>query len=92
MSCRDLNGRMQLMILDMRGQTPPDGTSSLGQSLGKIFGGKGAQTVGDYDARRSQLETYNNALAVKNCKYFDLQSELSNTDPNHTPVATLSGR
>lgn len=91
MTCRDLNGRMQLMILDMRGQTPPDGTSSLGQSLGKIFGGKSTQ-MGDYDARRSQLETYNNALAVKNCKYFDLQSELSNTDPNHTPVATLSGR
>jgi hypothetical protein len=95
LSCKDLTGRMQLRILDIRDYDESGQTSSASRTLqsgfAAIFGGSDAGT--DPNARhqhdRARLEAYNQQLRTLNCPSFDLDAELQPKDVKATPLPTV---
>ncbi|HWK38531.1 MAG TPA: hypothetical protein VNR88_06415 [Hyphomicrobium sp.] len=83
--CRKLTGLMQVRILQMRGyenRRHPSAVARNAQSIATpIFGGtkEGIDPDGQYQRDRAMLEAYNQRLALKDCKTFDIAAELAAT-------------
>ena len=83
--CRKLTGLMQVRILQMRGyenRRHPSAVARNVQSVATpIFGGtkEGVDPDGQYQRDRAMLEAYNQRLALKDCKTFDIAAELAAT-------------
>jgi hypothetical protein len=81
--CNKLTGTMQIRILQMRGYDTNKKTSTVARSLQSlttpIFGGtkEGVDPDGQYLKDRAMLEAYNRQLGSKQCKTFDLDTELA---------------
>lgn len=91
LDCRKLTGLMQIRILQIRGYDSSKKTSAAArgmQSLATpIWGGtkEGIDPDGQYRRDRAMLEAYNQRLADKHCKTFDLEAELA-VKGDATPV------
>jgi hypothetical protein len=96
MTCKQLSGRVQLLILQLRGSG--SGTKSSGLSLGlhSAFASTigttatGDDPVGENAADMKKLRDYNQQLVSMMCKSYDLDYELKQTDPHETPSARIS--
>jgi hypothetical protein len=92
--CRKLTGQMQIRILQMRGYDSRKKSSMAARGVQSIttpiFGGtkEGTDPDGQYRKDLAQLEAYNEQLAAKKCKTFDLQAELASTANDLTPTPT----
>jgi hypothetical protein len=94
LSCRKLTGRMQVRILQIRDyeqRTKPSASSRLAQQAAtSLHGGsrRGIDPDAEYRRDRAILEAYNQRLAAKKCKIFDLEFELKPKSPRETPTPT----
>ena len=90
--CRKLTGQMQIRILQMRGYDSRKKSSMAARGVQSIttpiFGGtkEGTDPDGQYRKDLAQLEAFNQQLAAKKCKTFDLQAELASTENDATPT------
>jgi hypothetical protein len=91
-SCNKITGLMQVRILQIRGYGPEDKGSLAARGVQSvttpIFGGTtvGIDPDGQYARDVAMLQAYNNLLAQKQCKTFDLKAELNRPGSNATPT------
>ncbi|MEI9899500.1 MAG: hypothetical protein WDN31_04450 [Hyphomicrobium sp.] len=84
--CRKLTGMMQIRILQVRGYDSNKKASAAARSVQSlatpIWGGTKEGVDPDAQHRKdlAMLEAYNQRLATKQCKSFDLAAELAATD------------
>jgi hypothetical protein len=89
--CKKINGRMQLLILQIRDYPDRDKGSMLARGLQSVtvplLGGTrtGLDPDGRYQRDLRKLQAFNARLAQLNCPTFDLEYELSVRDVRHTP-------
>ncbi len=89
--CKQLMGRMQIRILEIRDYDERNQTSMVSQALKAtvkpFFGGgtRGNDPNADYAKDRAMLEAYNKQLAVKGCKTYDLDAQLKPKNFRETP-------
>ena len=94
LNCRKLTGRMQVRILQIRDhqqRARPSAASRLAQQAAtSLYGGPrhGVDPDAEYRRDRAMLEAYNRQLAVKRCKTFDLEAELTPKSVRDTPTAS----
>ena len=96
LECKQLTGRMQIRILEVRDYNERNATTAVSRALQSgvtsLFGGSTAgsdpqaQTAKD----RAMLDAYNRQLAAKSCKTYDLDAELRQSDFRVTPAATIA--
>lgn len=90
--CKQLSGRMQIRILEIRDYNERSQTSKVSQVLKSavkpFFGGGtyGTNPGADYAKDRAMLEAYNTQLATKGCKTYNLDAELKPKDFRETPT------
>ena len=91
LDCKQLTGRMQLRILEIRDYNERAQTSAFSRALQsgteRLFGGgkTGIDPGGQYTKDRAMLEAYNKQLAAKGCPTYDLDAELKVKDVKVTP-------
>jgi hypothetical protein len=95
LSCKQLSGRIQVRIMQIRDYGEHGGSSQLALGLQSAF----SKTVGtsakgvDPDGTHSQdlkiLAAYNQQLAAKGCKSYNLDQELQKRDPKDMPSAMV---
>lgn len=91
LDCKKLTGRMQVRILQIRDFNAREQTSTVSHMLQQgataLFGGtkEGVAPAQRYAHDRAVLEAYNQQLASKGCRTFDLDAELQSKDPSETP-------
>ncbi|HVZ04504.1 hypothetical protein [Hyphomicrobium sp.] len=95
MNCKQLSGRVQVLILQLRGSSGQKKASGFSLGLHSAF----ASTVGttatgsdpdsDNAADMRKLKDYNQRLIAMNCRSYDLNYELKQTDPNEMPAARV---
>lgn len=93
--CSKLTGLMQIRILQMRGYDSNKKASAAARGMQAfatpIWGGtkEGVDPEGQHRKDLAMLEAYNQRLAEKRCKTFNLAAELAATsDTTPTPVST----
>jgi hypothetical protein len=92
MSCRQLTGRAQLILLRLRNRGNAPGPTTLGGEMQKafsaLFGSDGGATdqASRNQADRARLDDYNAQLKTRGCAQFDIDAELRNPDPRSTPT------
>jgi hypothetical protein len=90
--CKKLTGVMQVRILQIRDYDPSKKASLAARGVQSvatpIWGGTtaGLDPDGQYRKDLAMLEAYNNRLASKSCKTFDLAAELQSRGPNDMPA------
>lgn len=95
LECKQLTGRMQIRILEIRDYNERTRTTMASRALQTgvttVFGGTntGLDPSGAYAKDRAMLEAYNKQLAAKGCKSYDLQAELQPHEVQKTPSATI---
>lgn len=95
LDCKKLTGRMQLRILEIRDYNERNRTTLISRAFQSgsttVFGGPkaGLDPEGAYAKDRAALEAYNQQLAAKGCKTYDLESELQPQDFRATPTPTI---
>jgi hypothetical protein len=95
LGCKQLTGRMQIRILEIRDYTERNRTTLAARALQTgttaVFGGSqtGVDPDGTYDQDRAMLEAYNQQLLAKGCRTYDLESELTPQDVRVTPKASI---
>jgi hypothetical protein len=96
MTCKQLSGRVQVLILQLRGSGSSTKSSGLSLGLHSAFASTigttatGDDPVGDNAADMKKLRDYNQRLVSMKCKSYDLDYELKQTDPHETPSARVS--
>ncbi len=94
LKCKDLTGRMQVRILQIRDYNAGAQTTAASRALqygstSVLGGGKtGTNPAGEHIQDRAQLEAYNQRLAALNCKTFNLDDELRPKPVKATPTPT----
>jgi hypothetical protein len=94
LDCKKLTGRMQVRILQIRDQRDRVVGSDAGRAIQKsvqpVFGGTqhGSAPDAEFARDRAIVQAYNQQLASKNCKTFDLDAELQPKPVNATPTPT----
>jgi hypothetical protein len=94
LDCKKLTGRMQVRILQIRDYNDREQTSTVSHMLQQgataLFGGstEGVAPAQRYARDRAVLEAYNQQLASKGCRTFDLDAELQPKDAKETPSPT----
>jgi hypothetical protein len=94
LSCRKLTGRMQVRILQIRDHAQRARLSAASrlahQAAMSLYGGPrhGIDPDAEYQRDRAMLEAYNQQLAAKRCKTFDLEAELTPKPVWDTPTPT----
>lgn len=93
--CRRLTGLMQIRILQVRGYDSNKQASAVARGMQSfatpIWGGtkEGVDPEGQHRKDLAMLEAYNQRLAEKKCKTFNLAAELATTtDSTPAPVTT----
>jgi hypothetical protein len=95
MTCKQLSGRVQVLILQLRGSGSSRKASGLSLGLHSAFASTigttatGDDPVGDNAADMKKLRDYNERLVSMKCKSYDLDYELKQTDPHETPSARV---
>lgn len=95
LECKQLTGRMQIRILEIRDYNARNKTTMASRALQSgstaVFGGPkaGIDPDGTYAKDRATLEAYNTQLAAKGCRTYDLESELHPQDVHVTPNASI---
>lgn len=93
LDCKKLKGRMQVRILQIRNFNEREQTSTVSRMIQQgavtILGGtkEGSAPVERYARDRAVLEAYNQQLAAKGCKTFNLDEELKPKPVTETPEA-----
>jgi hypothetical protein len=96
LSCKQISGRMQIKIMELRGYSQDKQASGLSRGiqtgLAATFGNQahGIDPQGDYEADIKQLHDYNQRLVEKNCKSYDLDVELKKSDIDGVPAPTVA--
>ena len=96
LDCKQLTGRMQIRILEIRDYNERNNTSMVSRALQvgstAVIGGSkaGLDPEGRNAKDRALLEAYNQQLATKGCKTYDLDAELKPKDFRVTPNATVA--
>lgn len=89
--CKQLTGRMQIRILELRSANPALATSGLSRTLQgastAVFGGTkaGLDPTGEHARDLAMLEAYNRELAAKDCRSYDLDAALTGSDTLPAP-------
>ncbi|HPG89328.1 MAG TPA: hypothetical protein PLD46_06715 [Hyphomicrobium sp.] len=95
LECKQLTGRMQIRILELRDYNERNRTTLVSRALQTgstaVFGGPkaGLDPDGTYARDRAALEAYNHQLEAKGCKTYDLESQLQPQDVRVTPSASI---
>lgn len=93
--CKQLTGRMQVRILDVRDYSSDKNTTGTSRALQSavtgLFGGTehGKHPDDQYATDVARLQAYNRQLVAKNCKSFDLEKELQPKPFRETPSPTV---
>ncbi|KWT64880.1 hypothetical protein APY04_3120 [Hyphomicrobium sulfonivorans] len=83
--CRKLTGTMQIRIMQLRGYNPDAQPSAIARGIRSvttpIWGGtrEGLDPDAQYSRERAMLDAYNERLASKNCKTFNIAAALADT-------------
>jgi hypothetical protein len=93
LNCKQLTGRMQIRILEIRDHNErmhASGFSNFMQSVTTALGDDAGEAKDKAYARdMAMLEAYNRQLAAKGCKSYDLAEELKPKDVMVTPTANV---
>ncbi len=95
LSCKQIAGRMQIRIMQVRGFSERQQSSSLSRGLqsglAATFGNvsHGADPQGENSADIKQLQEENLRLVAKGCKSYDLNAELAKKDIDDVPAPTV---
>jgi hypothetical protein len=95
LNCKQISGRMQVRILQLRGFEDRKQASGLARGIqsgmAATFGNlsHGTDPQGAYAEDIKSLHAYNQRLVAMGCKSYDLESELKKTDPLETPAPTI---
>ncbi len=95
MNCKQISGRVQVLILQLRGYGDRKQASGFSRGLQSAFVGTvgttaiGVDPDGAHAADLKKLQDYNQKLAGLGCKSYDLNYELQQTDPLETPAARV---
>lgn len=98
LSCKQLSGRMQLRILEIRDYNERMQASGLSRAVEAIVsstvghGEQAAVSDSKYAEDIAVLEAYNRELAEKGCKSYDLAEELKPKDASVTPLPSIEAR
>jgi hypothetical protein len=96
LNCKQLSGRTQVLILQLRGVGERKQASGFSRGLQTIFSSTVGTTAtgrdpdGQHAADLKRLQDYNQRLAASGCKSFDLDYELKQTDPLVSPVPRIA--
>ncbi len=96
--CKKLTGTMQIRILQIRDYETSKKTSTLARTAQAvatpIWGGTtvGIDPDGQYRKDLAMLDAYNQRLATKRCKTFNLAAELQKRDPQDMPTPQRAGQ
>lgn len=95
LNCKQISGRMQVRILQLRGFDNRKQASGLARGIqagmAATFGNlsHGVDPQGAYAEEIKSLQAYNQRLVAMGCKSYDLESEINKTDPLETPAPTI---
>ncbi|MFT3730294.1 MAG: hypothetical protein QM780_02560 [Hyphomicrobium sp.] len=95
LSCKQISGRMQISIMELRGFNERGQSTLLSRGLqtglAATFGNlsHGVDPQGDYEADIKKLHDYNQMLVAKGCKSYDLDAELQKKGVDDTPAPTV---
>lgn len=95
LNCKQISGRMQVRILQLRGFDDRKQVSSFSRGIqagmAATFGNQshGVDPQGQQAADIQALQASNQRLVAMGCKSYDLQKELNETDPHETPAPTV---
>lgn len=96
LNCKQLSGRTQVLILQLRGFGERKQASGFSRGLQSVFSStvgtsaKGRDPDGQHAEDLKRLQDYNQRLAASGCKSFDLDYELKQTDPLVSPVPRIA--
>ena len=96
LNCKQLTGKAQVLILQLRGYGDRKQASGLSRGLQSAFSSTvgttatGADPDGQHAADLKRLQDYNQRLVASGCKSYDLDYELKQTDPLVSPVPRIS--
>jgi hypothetical protein len=91
LNCKQLSGRVQVLILQLRGEGNSKKSSALSVELHSMFASTvgttatGSDPEGAHADDVKRLKDYNQRLAAMGCKSYDLDYELKQTDPLVSP-------
>lgn len=95
LTCKQITGRMQVKIMELRDFNSEKQASGLSRGiqsgLSATFGNlsHGTDPQGDYAAAIQKLHDYNQRLVAKNCKSYDLNTELAKKNSDDVPTPTI---
>lgn len=90
--CKQLTGRMQIRILEVRSSNPALASSGLSRAFQgastAVFGGTKAalDPTGEHARDLAMIEAYNRELVAKDCRSYDLDLALSGSDTLPAPT------
>jgi len=91
LTCKQLSGRVSVLILQLRGYGDRKQASGFARGLHSAFSATigttatGSDPDGQHAADLNTLRDYNQRLAAMGCNSFDLDAELKQTDPLISP-------
>ena len=95
LSCKQLTGRIQVKIVELRGFGDRTQASALSRGIqsgmAATFGNvdHGADPQGEYAADIDKLHVYNQRLVELGCKSYDIDAELKKRDIDDVPAPTI---
>lgn len=95
LTCKQLSGRIQVRIMQIRDYGEHPGSSQLSRGLQSAFSktvgtsAKGLDPDGTHSQDLKMITAYNQQLAAKGCKSYNLDQELQKRDPHDMPAATV---
>lgn len=95
LSCKQLTGRMQVHIMELRGFSGRQQASALSRGIQAGFSATlgntahGIDPQGEHDDAIKQLYAYNQRLVEKGCKSYDLDAELKKNEIDDVPAPTI---
>lgn len=96
LNCKQLSGRVQLLILQLRGYDNRTQASGFSRGLQSIFSSTvgttatGRDPAGQHAADLQRVRDYNQRLAAAGCNSYDLDYELKQTDPIASPTPRIA--
>lgn len=95
LSCKQITGRMQVHIMELRGFSGRQQASALSRGIQAGFSATlgntahGIDPQGEHDDAIKQLYAYNQRLVEKGCKSYDLDAELKKNEIDDVPAPTI---
>lgn len=95
LNCKQLTGRMQVKIMEMRGFSDRKQASILARGIQSGFSATfgnvshGVDPNGEYQSELNTLHQYNQRLVTLGCKSYDLDAELNKRDIDDVPTPTI---